>query len=80
MDNRICNDSVKKVIEEKNIRSNCPMCSHKGWILADELVLQKVNGAAGDDIHFPTIMLICNQCGFVSHHSVGVLKLFSLLK
>ncbi len=57
----------------------CPMCGHPHFTIADAYLrndlqadLTSVN-LGGPSI--PTVAVICNNCGFISQHAIGVLGL-----
>ena len=57
----------------------CPMCRASKWIIGDGFLNQPVQksfpvfSVGGPTL--PCIALLCNNCGFVSLHAVGVLGL-----
>ena len=57
------------------IRPNCPMCTRTAWTLGDEFVAASATslqgGIAIGGPFIPMIQMVCNHCGFVSHHAVG---------
>lgn len=59
------------------IRANCPMCTQTNWELGQEMVgVMAASPQGGIGIggpYVPMVQVICTNCGFVSHHAVGVL-------
>lgn len=59
------------------ISGACPMCGGNQWSLSDELVappaLSLGGGLAIGGPAIPMLQLVCTNCGFVSHHAVGML-------
>lgn len=67
-------------LNERIHELTCPMCHQRGgFIIADGYF----NNTMQDDIKkvhiggtsIPTIAIVCNRCGFVSQHALGVLGL-----
>lgn len=57
--------------------SGCPMCDHRSWTIGDELVAAPATslegGIAIGGPFVPMVQVICQRCGFVSHHAAGAL-------
>ncbi len=62
------------------------MCGNKEWTLVDSYVkplvqnqieVNRVGHVRASDGFLPLVALICNQCGFTSQHSVGMLGLLN---
>lgn len=78
----LTNEQKKKIADEISKRKNeltCPMCQNKKFIMADGYFN---NGMQTDFGTFnlggpsiPTIAIVCDNCGFVSQHALGVLGL-----
>lgn len=83
MENALLSVEDKQVIIEKiqSIISNleCPICHNKSFIIADGYFNTAIQGdlkgmrLGGPSI--PSIGIICDKCGFISHHALGVLGL-----
>lgn len=59
------------------IRNPCPRCSQGNFTLGDEVVATTTTSlqggmAVGGPI-IPMVQAVCTNCGFVSHHAIGVL-------
>lgn len=80
----ITQEEKQKIITElyKRIDSNgvkCPMCGNKHFIIGDGYF----NSFVQDDFKslnlggpsIPSIPIICNKCGFISMHALGILGL-----
>ena len=69
--------TVLSGLQKKQVRPQCPMCGQNKWTLAEDLVIATAftlgGGMALGGPHVPMCQLICNNCGFVSHHAVGAL-------
>ena len=61
----------------KKIGGQCPMCTGTEWTLHDEIVSNMTSSLAGVTAlggrNVPMVQMICNKCGFVSHHAIGLL-------
>lgn len=57
----------------------CPMCGNDSFTIADGYTTLSLSGdfksVTLGGSHIPNIPIICNKCGFVSLHAVGVLGL-----
>lgn len=80
----ISKEEKQKIISELNNRINsgnlkCPMCGNDHFIIADgyfnTIVQDHLNGIVLGGPSIPSIPIICNQCGFISSHALGVLGL-----
>jgi len=73
-------------LRERGVPKACPMCGNKQWTLADSYVkplvqnqieVNRAGHVRPNDGFLPLVALICNQCGFTSQHSVGMLGLLN---
>lgn len=81
----ISNEEKQKIISELNKRINsgdikCPMCGNKHFIIADgyfNSTMQDslINGVLIGGPSLPSIAIVCNHCGFISSHALGILGL-----
>lgn len=79
-------EQKKRVIETLNSRGIgkvCPMCGQKGFSVAEGYLTDMLT----DDYRLetgyrriPSILLICNNCGFMSRHALGTLGLMDNFK
>lgn len=79
----ISKEEKEKVIRELNSKFNqslkCPMCGNNHFIIGDgyfNTFIQddfKTINMGGSSI--PSIPIICNKCGFMSLHALGILGL-----
>lgn len=80
----ISSEEKQKIVVELNKRFNsreikCPMCGNNHFIIGDGYF----NTFMQDDIRnislggpsIPSIPIICDKCGFISTHALGVLGL-----
>ena len=73
-----------KFLEKGLFDSPCPMCHNRVFGLADGLFFHSVYKSIGDKsfsgLGVPCALLICQNCGFISEHSIGFLGLTEELK
>lgn len=74
------NQQIQEALAKKGIRNSCPMCQQEGWIFPEDITLQKIHHAQNNNLYLPTVPLICQHCGFVSYHALGVLNLINTVK
>lgn len=75
-------EKIVKILKDRGVPQNCPMCQKaKGWSISDgyiNLTLQSnMQELRFGGPQIPSIAIICNNCGFISHHAVGVLDLLN---
>jgi hypothetical protein len=71
---------IAKRLGERGVRSQCPMCGHDSFVLADGYFIHSIQPNLGGGLvlggpSVPTVAIVCSKCGFVSQHAVGVLGL-----
>lgn len=76
------NEQKKKVgeaLQKRQPNLACPMCQNKNFIMADgyfnNSMQTNLEGFELGGPSIPTVAIICNNCGFVSQHALGVLGL-----
>ena len=84
IENMISNEEKQKIVLELSKRINsgeikCPMCGNKHFIIADgyfnTIMQDSLNGIVLGGPSIPSIPIICNRCGFISSHALGILGL-----
>lgn len=69
-------DLIESSIRKKT-KMRCPMCGSNQWTLGGEIVSNTTVSVGGSvslgGPFIPLIQLICNECGFTSHHALGAL-------
>jgi len=84
----IDSEKKRKIVTEVTTRIQrqltCPMCQNKSFTMADGY-FQNFLQSNFDNIsiggqNIPTIAIICNKCGFVSQHALGILGLLPKTK
>lgn len=69
----------KETIAEKLRRFDgaCPICKNKNWTIGDEIVMATSVSLGGSTViggpFIPMAQVVCNNCGFISHHAVALL-------
>lgn len=82
-ENEVLSESQKKEITQKltsKIKAlTCPMCGHNHFTIVDgyftSTIQKDLQNIQLGGASMPTIAIICNNCGFVSSHALGVLGL-----
>lgn len=69
-------DALKKAIGEK---LTCPMCHHKDFIVVggyirNDIQTQMDGWVMGSAAALNMAVVVCQHCGFVSHHEMGILQ------
>ena len=73
-------EKVVEILKKKKCNSPCPRCSSRDWSIEGFLnqSLQQPMLWAGMVIgspSIPSVIIICTNCGFMSHHALGSLGL-----
>ena len=80
----ITKEEKQKIISKLNNRINsgnlrCPMCGNNHFIIADgyfnTMMQDRLNDIVLGGPSIPSIPIICNRCGFISSHALGILGL-----
>ena len=76
---------IVKILNERFQKNQhkiaCPMCGHAQFTIADAYVRNDLQSdiknvtLGGPSI--PAVAIICNNCGFISQHAIGVLGLLA---
>ena len=74
-------EKIIATLKQKGVKAICPMCGNNNFILADGYFNHSMqtdfqNYTLGGP-SIPTIATVCNKCGFVSQHALGVLGLIN---
>lgn len=78
----ISNEEKQKIISELNTRINsgdikCPMCGNRHFIIADgyfnQTMHDKLDSLVIGGPSLPSIAIVCDHCGFISSHALGIL-------
>jgi len=70
---------IAKKLEEKNALKPCPRCGQSSFVLADGYVNEFLQSGFGGIVFggptVPSVVVVCNNCGFMSQHALGPLGL-----
>ena len=79
------NDNQKKeIIQALNSKIGrqieCPICHNHTFIFVDGYLVQNLqddmtNIVIGSGSRLPSVAMVCNKCGFMSQHNLGILDL-----
>lgn len=73
---------IIKVLVQRMPNISCPLCHGKTFSIADGYVMDQLQEdynslvISGEKL-IPSIYMICNNCGFMSQHALGVLGLIN---
>jgi hypothetical protein len=80
---KMSSDEKQKIVEtlnSKGARLPCPRCGNTSFTLLDGYFEQPIQSElvsrfiiSGPSI--PSVVVICNKCGYMSQHAIGVLGL-----
>lgn len=81
----LTNDRKKEIIlslASRIEKMECPICHKESFSLLDGYINDSVQEnyrmqTIGSKTMIPSVALVCNNCGFISQHSLGVLELMS---
>jgi len=72
-------EEINERLKERGVKLPCPRCGYKNFTLLDGYFLQSIQtqleGISIGGPSFPSIVTVCNNCGYVSQHSLGILGL-----
>jgi len=74
-------ERIINILRKRKLLSKCPMCANRSFTIADgyfkHSIDAKLKGFVLGGPSIPSIGLVCNNCGFISQHALGVLGLLS---
>jgi predicted nucleic-acid-binding Zn-ribbon protein len=74
-------DRIIKVLEEKGAVNPCPRCGQEEFTLVDayhrEALQDSLKGTVVGGPTIPCAVVICKNCGFISHHALGYLGILN---
>lgn len=84
----LTNDKKKEIVQALASRVDkmeCPICHQGSFTLIDGYITDSVqnefsNQVIGSKTTLPSVALVCNNCGFISQHSLGILGLLSSIE
>ena len=72
-------EEFKKVLQDRAATRPCPRCGNASFFLLDGHLSPTIQANLTKSIlggkNVPVIVLICDRCGFLSQHALGVLGL-----
>ncbi len=73
-------DRIIRILEERGAILACSRCGRRGFTLLDGYFNQSFQAQLNSSIiiggpTIPSVAVICNNCGFISHHAIGALGL-----
>ncbi len=72
-------DKIIKTLEGRSANHPCPRCGNQQFSLADGYFSQPLQEKLGSLVFggpaIPSVVVVCNQCGFISQHALGTLGL-----
>ena len=75
---------IQKTLEERGAMLPCPRCGNRSFILADGFISPSIQTDLNTYVmggrNIPAAIVVCDNCGYMSMHSVGVLDLMDELK
>lgn len=76
-------DAIVARLAARGFQGRCPMCGKNSFVLMDgyfntQVINHVLPGVPSPSSNMPTIAVICSNCGFISHHAIGALDLFSV--
>jgi len=70
---------IKEEIDKRIRTLTCPMCQNKSFVMADGYLYatmqSDLNSLSIGGPGIPAAGIICNNCGFISQHALGILGL-----
>jgi len=73
-------EQIIKILEEKDANLICSSCGNNNFILLDGYIYPIVKQDLNQKIEskfetIPSIATVCNKCGYIRQHAIGVLGL-----
>lgn len=71
---------IYKTLKAKIDKFECPMCKKGNFTIVDSYTFSLLtddykNLKIGQGKALPSVPIVCTNCGFISHHALGVLGL-----
>lgn len=70
---------IAKILQDKGALMPCPRCTNQKFTLLDgyfnQPIQQKLTGMVIGGPAVPSVVLVCNNCGYMSQHALGALGL-----
>jgi len=73
-------NNIVSVLNSKIKILECPMCHSRRFTLVDGYFTERIQDdyrsiIIGNGEQIPSVAIVCNNCGFISQHALGVLDL-----
>ncbi|MCF7889831.1 hypothetical protein K9M78_01275 [Candidatus Bipolaricaulota bacterium] len=72
-------DKIRSKLVEKGAQANCPMCNNSSFqiqhLLTKLSVQSKLSEGSFRNVSLPAAVTICENCGFITLHSLTMLGL-----
>lgn len=70
-------EKIIKALEERSAKNPCPRCGNQQFALLDgyfnQTIQNKLEGIVIGGPSIPSVIVVCNRCGFMSQHALGSL-------
>lgn len=72
--------NIVKILSERGANRPCPRCNNNNFTLLEGYFNQSIQPTINAGImlggpSIPSIVVICNNCGYISQHALGILGL-----
>ena len=74
---------IRHALKERNALNPCPRCGNREFVLADGILASPIQTNLEEFVlgsSIPAAVVICNHCGYMSLHALGVLGLMDLVR
>lgn len=72
-------EEITQILKDRGALQNCPRCGNSHFILIDGFITHYLQpnaiGVLLGGVSMPYVGVVCDKCGFLSEHSLGVLGL-----
>jgi ribosomal protein S27AE len=70
---------ITQSLKDRGALQTCPRCGNSHFILVDGFITHYLQpnaiGVTLGGLSMPCVAVVCNNCGFLSEHSLGILGL-----
>jgi hypothetical protein len=77
-------DKIIQALDARGASLPCPRCRNTKFVLApgyfSNFVQEKQDAVTFGGANLPTVMVLCEKCGWVAHHALGALGLLQQSK
>lgn len=75
-------EKIINALEDRFAKLPCPRCGNQQFSLADGYFSQPLQENLGGIVlggpAIPSVVVVCNKCGFISQHALGALGLLPI--